>query len=86
MARVFISHSSLDREFVELNIIAPLRAHGVETWYSSDSIETADEWAMKIIEGLKSCDWFLVAMSPRSVESKWVQREVHWAMERREGR
>src|SRR4051794_24907102 len=85
MPRVFISHSSLDREFVERNIIAPLRAQGIETWYSRDSIETADEWASKISQGLKSCNWFLVVISPRSIKSKWVRREVHWAMERREG-
>lgn len=86
MPRVFISHSSLDRDFVERQIIAPLRSHGIETWYSKDSIETAAEWEKKIREGLRSCDWFLVVMTPRSVASKWVQREVFWAMERREGR
>src|SRR5205085_451232 len=38
-----------------------------------------------IREGLRNCDWFLVVLSPNSVGSKWVRREVHWAMERREG-
>lgn len=33
---------------------------------------------------MRDCDWFLVVLSPNSVVSKWVKREVHWAMERRE--
>jgi uncharacterized protein YraI len=86
MPKVFISHSSLDREFVEREVITPLNTNGIETWYSTDSIRTAEAWERSIREGLKSCDWFLVVMSPNSVASKWVQREVHWAIERREGR
>lgn len=86
MPCVFISHSSLDRELVEREIMAPLRAHGVDTWYSTDDIQTASEWERQIREGLVACDWFLVALSPRAVESEWVMREVHWAVLKRKGR
>jgi tetratricopeptide (TPR) repeat protein len=86
MPKVFISHSTLDREFVEREIIPPLRTHGIETWYSTDNIRTAELWEKSIREGLKSCDWFLIVMSPNSVGSKWVPREMLWAMDRREGR
>jgi tetratricopeptide (TPR) repeat protein len=86
MPLVFISHSSLDREVVERHIIAPLREYGIEIWYSQDAIETANEWQEKIVEGLEKCDWFLVAMTPRSTMSSWVKREVAWAIEMREGR
>jgi len=85
MFRVFISHSHKDRDFVEREIIAPLRANRIDTWYSTDNIRTATEWEESIREGLRNCDWFLVVLSPNSVGSKWVRREVHWAMERREG-
>lgn len=86
MPRVFISHSAQDREQVERELIFPLRARGVETWYSTDSIKSASEWERQIRAGLKACDWFLVALSPRSVASEWVSREVHWAFLKREGR
>lgn len=86
MRQVFISHSSRDRKFAEGEIIPVLNRHGVETWYSSDDIVTAAEWEKTIREGLKSCDWFLVVISPRSIESEWVQSEVHWAAEHRWGR
>ena len=85
MPRIFISHSSLDHDFVEREIIAFLRQGGVETWYSSDDIETAAQWHKSIMVALKSCDWFLVVLT-RSVASKWVQAEVHWAVDERYGR
>ena len=86
MPRVFISHSSLDHERVEGEIISPLRAHGVETWYSTDNIKSASEWERQIATGLKESDWFLIVLTPRSVTSEWVGREVHWAFLKRKDR
>ena len=63
MPKVFISHSTRDRDFVEREIIALLSTHGIETWYCKDDIRTADEWERTIFKGLESCEWFLLAMS-----------------------
>jgi TIR domain len=82
MAKVFISHSRQDREFVEREIITLLRDHGIETWYSADDIQTAESWERSILAALKACDYFLLVMSPQSAQSEWVRREVHWAFER----
>jgi serine/threonine protein kinase len=81
--RVFISHATVDRDLVEREILALLRTHGVGTWYSEDDIRTAEQWEASIRQGLEACDWFLVVMTPRSAASKWVAREVHWAVEER---
>src|SRR5262249_33661398 len=35
--------------------------------------------------GLESCDWFLIVMSPRAAESRWVKTEVRWAFRKRSG-
>ena len=86
MPRVFISHSSLDHERVKREIISPLRSHGLETWYSTDSIKSASEWERQICTGLKQSDWFLIVLTPRSVTSEWVGREVHWAFLKRKDR
>ncbi|HEX7332028.1 MAG TPA: TIR domain-containing protein [Pyrinomonadaceae bacterium] len=86
MPGVFISHSSLDHERVEREIISLLRAHGLETWYAIDSIKSASEWERQIFTGLKKCDWFLIVLTPRSVTSEWVAREVHWAFLKRKDR
>ncbi len=86
MPKVFISHSSHDRPFVEREIITPLKRHGIETWYSRDDIRTTSDWEQSIRRALSACDWFLVVLSPQSVESEWVRSELHWAMENRADR
>jgi serine/threonine protein kinase len=84
--RVFVSHSSKDRRVVEDDIVFPLEANGISTWYSKVSIQTAAEWERSILEGLKSCGWFLIAMSTNSASSEWVRDELHWAIENRPAR
>jgi hypothetical protein len=86
MPRVFISHATGDQRFVDQHIVSFLQSHGIETWYSREDIDTASHWEREILEGLKSCDWFLVVVSRLSLLSDWVNREVAWAEERRKGR
>jgi formylglycine-generating enzyme required for sulfatase activity len=80
MSRVFISHSTKDREFVERVLVPALHGYGLETWYSREDIRAADSWHQSILEGLKSSDWFLIVMSANSAKSEWVIDELHWAM------
>ncbi|MFC1597103.1 SUMF1/EgtB/PvdO family nonheme iron enzyme [Planctomycetota bacterium] len=81
--KVFISHATADRDFVEDEVITFLRDNAIDTWYSVDDIRTADHWERSILKGLRQCDWFLLAMSPRSAESEWVKDELHWALDER---
>jgi nucleoid DNA-binding protein len=84
MAKVFISHSVKDCEFVEKELLPLFQKHRIDTWYSQDDIQTAEKWEKSIRRALERCEWFLVVLSPRSAASKWVAREVHWAMEERD--
>ena len=84
--KVFVSHSSKDREFVEREIVSLLENHGIDTWYSTEDINTADEWHDRITSGLEACEWFLLVLSPNSIASEWVKDETHWAIDARKGR
>lgn len=84
--RVFVSHSTKDREFVEREIISQLEQNGIKTWYSKVDIQTAAEWERSILHGLESCEWFLLVMSSQSVSSDWVKDELHWAIDKRSDR
>jgi hypothetical protein len=86
MPKVFVSHSTLDRAFVESEIVRFLGGHGVETWYSTNTIGTGESWERSIRAGLEGCDWFLVVLSPRSAQSEWVKDELAWAVEYRQGK
>jgi TPR repeat protein len=83
VADVFVSHSTLDREWVEREIIALLKRRGLKPWYSKQSINTASQWEREIVRGLESCQWFLIVVSPRAAESEWVKDELNWAISNR---
>ena len=81
-AEIFLSHSDADRQFVE-NLAQMLRRHGVPVWYSRTNILGAQQWHDEIGAALRRCDWFVLVLSPESVESIWVKREVLFALQQR---
>src|ERR1035437_5127578 len=76
---VFLSHSVKDRRFAE-RIANVLRCHGVPVWYSGTNIVGAKQWHDEIGKALARCDWFVIVLSPRSVKSPWVKRELLYAL------
>jgi adenylate cyclase len=75
----FISHSHLDREFVERELITLLGENDINCWYSKDDIRGGDSWVRSINEGLDVSDWFVVLVSQSSAKSGWVKEEIDMA-------
>lgn len=86
MAKLFISHATADRGFVQNELLGLLRALGFTVWFAEEDIKTSDQWERSIRRGLESSDWFLLILSPRSAASEWVKDELSWAIEERPGR
>ena len=84
---VFLSHSSEDRQFVG-RLADVVRPHGIPVWYSRTNILGAQMWHDEIGAALRRCDWFVLVLSPRSVASLWVKRELLYSLQesRYEGR
>ncbi len=78
-ADVFISHSSLDRVFAE-KIVDVLKRHGVASWYAPARLLGAQVWHDEIGRALRHCDWFLLILSENALNSKWVKRELTYAL------
>lgn len=76
---VFLSHSSQDQPFAA-EITGVLRRHGIPVWYSETNIVGAQQWHDEIGAALARCDWLAVLLSPHSVESVWVKREVLFSL------
>jgi hypothetical protein len=76
---LFLSHSDKDRKFASA-IVRALARNGVPVWYSRRSIVGAQQWHDEIGAALKRCDWFAVILSPNSVSSTWVKRELLFAL------
>jgi TolB-like protein/Flp pilus assembly protein TadD len=81
MADIFISYSSKDREQAEL-LTELLASAGLSVWIDQSGIEAASSWSEEIVNALDGCKAFIVMLSPHSIESKNVVREVALAFEK----
>lgn len=77
---VFLSHSSADRAFTT-RVAGVLRRHGVPVWYSDENILGAQQWHDEIGAALRRCDWLVLVLSPSSVASTWVKRELLFSLQ-----
>ncbi|MBM4042425.1 MAG: toll/interleukin-1 receptor domain-containing protein [Planctomycetes bacterium] len=75
----FISHSGQDRAFVR-RLSRRLRTWGIKTWHSEAHLVGGQLWYDEIGKALARCDWFLLVISPAAMSSKWVRRELAYAL------
>lgn len=79
---IFLSHTSVDKPFVR-ELKNRLEAHGVKNvWLDEAEIMLGDSLTKKIDEGLKKTKYIGVVLSPRSIKSAWVERELEIAINR----
>src|ERR1017187_6435694 len=73
--KLFLSHASLDKPFVE-DMKRFLEQGGeIECWLDIYEIGYGDNIASRIDYGLRECGIALLFLSPASMESKWVREE-----------
>jgi hypothetical protein len=74
MTQVFISYSRNDMEFVQ-RLAADLKHAGLDVWWDLSDIQGSEVWEHRIEEGLRTSQYFIVVLTPASLESRWVRRE-----------
>ncbi len=84
MARLFISHATSDRKFVEEELLGLLRALGFDPWFAESDIVTSEQWERSILGALRSSKWLVLVMSRQSAASEWVKDEIAWAIDEAE--
>jgi tetratricopeptide (TPR) repeat protein len=77
---VFISHASKDDEFVKTLRLA-LEAHRVPVWVDSRNLRGGVKLAPEISAAIEHARQFIVVLSPNTIDSSWVRREVEKALE-----
>src|SRR5579871_5628315 len=82
MPDIFISYSSKDREQAEL-LTELLASAGLSVWIDQSGIDVATSWSGEIVDAIEGCKAFLVLLSPNSIESVNVVKEVALAAEKR---
>lgn len=60
--------------------------HGIPVWYSPLNLRGAQEWHDEIGRALRRCDWFALLLSPTAIRSEWVQRELFYALQKKQYR
>lgn len=76
---IFISYSHHDRDFVE-RLARDLRDAGLTVWWDEWEIKVGDSIIQKVSEGINQSAYLAVVLSPHSVKSNWVQRELGSAL------
>lgn len=79
MREVFLSHASQDAKAAR-DLRKILLAQGIAVWFSPHHIRGAQQWQDEIGAALVRCGWFVVILTPHSVKSMWVKRELKYAL------
>ena len=74
MAKIFISHSSHDDEFVN-DLASDLTILGHQPWTDDKQIHPGDRIDLAIEKGLKESRYCIIVLSEKAIESKWVENE-----------
>src|SRR5262245_26012915 len=79
--RVFLSHSSRDKDEIQ-RLRKALADRGVPAWEDVLQLRLGDSLDA-LRDAIQGPDAFILYLTPRSIGSDWVQREVAWALEAR---
>ena len=74
--KVFLAHAHEDKPIVEKIGSWLHKNKGVEIWMDNWSMTAGDSLMEKIGEGIESADRLVAFLSPASVESNWVKKEI----------
>ena len=82
MSDIFISYSSHDRDKAE-RLVALIEKAGYSVWIDRTGISGAKNWSAEIVEAINDCSIVIFLISPESLNSDNVAREIHLASEKK---
>jgi adenylate cyclase len=82
MPDIFISYSRKDAEHATM-LAEMLASAGLSCWIDQSGIEAAASWSAQIVDAINDCRVFVALLSPSSIESHNVIKEISLASEKR---
>src|SRR5215217_824196 len=79
-ARVFISHSRKDKDFVS-RLKWALEKCGYDVWVDVEAILPTEDWLAGVYTGIEGADAFIYVISPDSIKSDDCRRELNHAVQ-----
>jgi len=81
MAKIFLSHTSIDKPFVE-KLARDLERLGIKVWYDKYEIKVGQSIFWKIEEGISETDYFAIVIFKEAWQSDWVRAEFDAAWQK----
>lgn len=78
---IFLSYTHLDKDFAG-RLATDLLSAGIKVWMDEGEIKPGDSLVKTISSAIDKMDAFAVLLSPDSVSSDWVKRELNLATDR----
>jgi WD40 repeat protein len=79
MTQVFISYSERDRQTME-KIRNSLRRESLTVWTNTTDVQTGEDFQSAIDRGIEQTDNLVYLVSPDSVQSEFVRKELEYAV------
>ncbi|MFE0554835.1 toll/interleukin-1 receptor domain-containing protein [Paenibacillus sp. NPDC058910] len=75
MSSIFLSHTSLDKPFVE-KLARDLKRIGINVWFDKWEIKIGESITWRIEEGIRENEYLGIVLSPEALGSEWVKSEL----------
>ena len=82
MTQVFISYSRKDIKFAR-RLAGDLERAGFDVWWDVSDLKGGDDWVRFIPAAIEASQYFVVLLSPNSLQSEWVEKEYSYAIRHR---
>lgn len=69
MPSVFLSHTSIDKPFVE-KLARDLNCLGIDAWVDKYEIKVGESIFWRVEEGLRESEYFAIVLSPEALASE----------------
>ncbi|WP_199421583.1 TIR domain-containing protein [Actinotalea solisilvae] len=80
--RVFVCHSSVDASLAR-DIVSELESAGIPCWIAPRDVVSGENYPRQLVHAIQECATFLVLITPASVRSDHVLRELEQAARHR---
>jgi hypothetical protein len=79
LMNVFLSDAGKDGSLAA-TLASVLAESGVDVWNPDEEIVPGDNWAMKVGKALEAADAMIILLTPETVDSEWLRRQVEYAL------
>ena len=82
--RVFLSYAHEDEQAVAV-LASDLQANDVNVWFAPKDLLLGDQLTRSIQKAIRQADYFLLVATPQSQNSRWVSKEISYALRHEPG-